>query len=108
MKENIDYTFVMPTANSGSDANFKFLIGDFKDVEFTVSGINVEENEETKEAFINFNFDVIDSAGISDLEKNEDFKNSIGSILISIVESQYDKWSAENENRADDSKTSDI
>ena len=82
--ENIDYSYVYPTTDDTS-VHIKLLTGDFKDTIFKYGKVNFKE--ENDEGYLQFDYDVIQSSVMKPkkLEKNEDFKNFIGNLLVEII-----------------------
>lgn len=89
LQENVDYRVIVPV-ESGTLANIEILNDQFKDVIFRYGKISVnEEKDET--ATLSFEYDVINAAGIENLEENEDFKNFLGDLISSILLDQIEK-----------------
>jgi hypothetical protein len=68
-------------------------ITDYEDVIFKYGKITVEENEKDDNASLQFDYDVLVSPNVpkEELEKDMDFKNVMGDILIHILEEQLQK-----------------
>lgn len=89
----------------GKDYAFRFLenegyhieinSGEFEGVKFKYGQTKLEEDEEKGEASLNFEYDVVDDNGFGNLQQNEEFKDTIGKILISIIEENIQKYSEE-------------
>ena len=84
MKEGIDYQYIYP-ANDDKTVHIKLLEGEYKDTIYKYGKVKVEEKDE--ECYLLFAYDVIQSPVMKPkkLEKNEDFKNHIGNILVEIM-----------------------
>ena len=84
MIEGIDYIYMTPASDPQS-VYIKLLEGEFKNTIFKYGKVRVEEKGD--EAYLRFEYDVIESsvAKPKKLEKNEDFKNHIGNLLIEII-----------------------
>lgn len=82
-----DFMFRFPSeTNKQEGYSIEFTAGDFAGVSFKYGEVSVQEDEEKQEASLVFEFDVIESNGIENLEQNEDFKNAMGNVLMSIIE----------------------
>lgn len=88
IQEGRDYAFRFNKDDENVNEGYYIELnsGDFDGVKFKYGKVSVEENEEKTEASLLFEYDVIDSNGIENLEKSEEFKNRIGDILLNIVE----------------------
>mgnify|MGYP003342282328 FL=1 len=84
MIEDIDYKFISP-ANDPSMVHIKLLDGEFKDTVFKFGKVKFEEKD--NEGYLHFDYDVLESTVMKPkkLEKNEDFKNFIGNMLVEII-----------------------
>lgn len=84
MIEGIDYNFLTPASDPGS-VYIKLIQGEYKDTVFKFGKVKVEEKDD--EAYLTFGYDVIESPVMKPkkLEKNEDFKNYIGNMLVEII-----------------------
>lgn len=83
-KEGVDYTLVIPeTQNDKIDV--KLLSGEFSGVIYNYGKVAVEENQEDESAHLVFEYEVIDSSGLENLEESAEFKNYIGDILVSMI-----------------------
>ena len=81
MREAIDYEYVVDEKDKTS-VHIKLLNGDYKDTIFKYGKVGVKEEDD--KAYLQFNFDVIESP-IKKLEKNLEFKNYIGDLLVDIM-----------------------
>jgi hypothetical protein len=79
--EGTDYEFIY--SEEDPEATVKLLSGEYSDVCIKFSNVSVKEDD--GEAYLNFNFDIIDANGSLFLEENLDFKNYMGDILTSII-----------------------
>ena len=84
MIENIDYVFISP-ASDPSMVHIKLLTGEFKETVFKFGKVKFEEKD--NEGYLHFDYDVLESTVMKPrkLEKNEDFKNHIGNMLVEII-----------------------
>lgn len=84
MIEGIDFNYLTPSNDPGS-VYIKLIEGQFKDTVFKFGKVRVEEKD--GEGYLHFAYDVIESKVMKPkkLEKNEDFKNYIGNMLVEII-----------------------
>lgn len=84
MIEGIDYCFIYPK-NDKESVNVKLLDGDYKDTIFKYGRVKFEEKND--EMHLLFAYDVLESPieKPRKLEKNEDFKNHIGNLLVELM-----------------------
>ena len=84
LTENIDYSYVYPTTDDTS-VHIKLLTGDFKDTIFKYGKVSFDEKDD--QGYLHFDYDVLQSTVMKPkkLEKNEDFKNCIGNLLVEII-----------------------
>jgi hypothetical protein len=105
MRESIDYEYVVDEKDKAS-VHIKLLNGEYKDTIFKYGKVGVKEEDD--KAYLQFNFDVIQSP-IKKLEKSLEFKNYIGDLLSTIITKQLDvEETYYDENRTDDIKESNI
>lgn len=95
MIEGIDFVYLYPQ-NDKNSVHIKFLDGPYEGVVFKYGKVKVEEKDD--EAYLQFAFDVIESKSVKPkkLEKNEEFKNYIGSMLIEIISNGLQEQLDEN------------
>ena len=84
MIEGIDYCFIYPK-NDGTAVHIKFLDGPYKDTVFKYG--KVKFKEENDQVYLLFAYDVLESPvkKPSKLEKDGDFKNYIGDLLVELM-----------------------
>ena len=84
MIEGIDYCFIYPK-NDKESVNIKLLEGEYKDIIFKYGKVKFEEKND--EMHLLFAYDVLESTidKPRKLEKNEDFKNYIGNLLVELM-----------------------
>jgi len=84
MIEGIDYCFIYPK-NDKESVNIKLLEGEYKDTIFKYGKVKFEEKND--EMHLLFAYDVLESTidKPRKLEKNEDFKNYIGNLLVELM-----------------------
>jgi hypothetical protein len=101
MIEGIDYCYIYPK-NDGTAVHIKFLDGPYKDTTFKYG--KVKFKEENDQVYLLFAYDVIESTidKPRKLEKDENFKNYIGDLLVEIMGSNIEQ------EIIDESGTSDI
>ena len=84
MIEGVDYCFIYPK-DDGTSVHIKFLEGPYKDTTFKYGKVKFEEKNE--QMYLLFAYDVIESVVDKPrkLEKNMEFKNYIGDMLVEIM-----------------------
>ena len=82
--EGTDYCFIYPK-DDGEAVHIKFLTGPYKDTVFKYG--KVKFKEENEQVYLLFAYDVIESTikKPRKLEKDEDFKNYIGDLLVELM-----------------------
>jgi len=90
MIENKDYVFIFPEEDKTS-THIKLLEGPYKDTIFKYG--KVKFKEESDGIHLLFAYDVIESTTDKPrkLEKNEDFKNYLGDLLVEIMSGNTDE-----------------
>jgi hypothetical protein len=106
MTEGIDYCFIYPKDDSTA-VNIKFLDGPYKNTIFKYG--KVKFKEENEQVYLLFAYDVLESPVMkpSKLEKDGDFKNYIGDLLVEIMSSDIEQEIID-ETGTNDSKESDL
>lgn len=90
-KEFVDYNFSVPESDDNSGLiNIKLASGDYSGVEYRYGKVSIEEDSERDNAYLTFEFDVVDSNEKENLEEDMQFKNHIGDILTSIMMKNID------------------
>jgi len=84
MIEGIDYCFIYPKDDKET-VQVKLLDGNYKDTVFKYGKVKFEEKND--EMHLLFAYDVLESTvdKPKKLEKNEDFKNYIGNLLVELM-----------------------
>lgn len=102
LTENIDYTYIFP-AKSDNEVHIKLLTGAFEGTIFKYGKVKFEEKND--EGYLHFAYDVIECKNVKPkkLEKNEDFKNYIGDLLLNIIANRLEE---SNENGTTDTEES--
>jgi hypothetical protein len=106
MIEGIDYCFIYPK-NDGTAVHIKFLDGPYKDTVFKYG--KVKFKEENEQVYLLFAYDVLESPvkKPSKLEKDIDFKNYIGDLLVELMSENMEQ-DIIDETGTDDSKESNL
>jgi hypothetical protein len=81
--EGVDFKFVIPEEVS-DNIDIKLLAGEYAGVVYRYGGVSIDEDPNNP--VLSFNYDIIDNNGNDDLESEDDFKNHIGNILVSLIE----------------------
>jgi len=102
--EGIDYCFIYPKED-GSAVHIKFLTGPYEDTVFKYG--KVKFKEENEQVYLLFAYDVLESkvGKPKKLEKDNDFKNYIGDLLVQLMSSNIEQEIID-ETGTDDSKES--
>ena len=89
MTEGVDYCFIYPKDDSTA-VHIRFLQGPYKDTVFKYGKVKIKE--ESDGVHLLFAYDVLESQvkKPAKLEKDEDFKNYIGDLLVEIMSSNMD------------------
>jgi len=106
MTEGIDYCFIYPKDDKSS-VHIRFLEGPYKDTIFKYG--KVKFKEENEQVYLLFAYDVLESTvkKPSKLEKDDDFKNYIGDLLVEIMSSNMEQ-EVVDETGTDDLKESNL
>jgi uncharacterized protein YwqG len=89
MIEGIDYCFIYPKEDEAA-VHIKLLDGPYKDTTYKYGRVSFEEKDE--QVYLQFKFDVIESTiKTKTLEKDLDFKNYIGDLLVEIMSSNIEQ-----------------
>jgi hypothetical protein len=90
MIEGIDYCYIYPKDDKTA-VNIKFLEGPYKDTIFKYG--KVKFKEENDQVYLLFAYDVLESPvkKPAKLEKDSDFKNYIGDLLVEIMSSNIEQ-----------------
>jgi len=101
MIEGIDYCFIYPKDDKET-VQVKLLDGDYKNTIFKYGKVKFEEKND--EMHLLFAYDVLESTvdKPKKLEKNEDFKNYIGNLLVELMSANMET------EIVDETRTSDI
>lgn len=103
LMDNVDFKFVV----SDKDTNYvhiEILTGEYANTIFKFGKVGIEEKG--TEAFLQFDYEVI-SSPIKKVDRDIEFKNYIGDILLNIVLSKLDiEEGYYDENGTDDTEES--
>ena len=90
MIEGVDYCFIYPKDDETA-VHIRFLEGPYKDTTFKYG--KVKFKEENEQIYLLFAYDVIESSvdKPKKLEKDTDFKNYIGNLLVEIMGSSIEQ-----------------
>jgi hypothetical protein len=90
MDEGVDYCFIYPKDDK-TTVNIKLLQGPYKDTIFKYG--KVKFKEENDQVYLLFAYDVLESnvSKPSKLEKDDDFKNYIGDLLVELMSSNIEQ-----------------
>ena len=90
MIEGIDYCFIYPKDDQQS-VHIRLLDGPYKDTIFKFGKVKFEEKND--QMYLLFGYDVLESKvdKPSKLEKDTDFKNYIGDLLVEIMGSNIEQ-----------------
>jgi hypothetical protein len=90
MLEGIDYCFIYPKEDAQS-VHIRLLQGQYKDTLFKYGKVKFEEKDD--QMYLLFGYDVIESSvdKPKKLEKDSDFKNYIGDLLVEIMSSNIEQ-----------------
>ena len=90
MVEGVDYCFIYPKHDDQA-VHIKLLDGPYKDVVFQYGRVKFEEKDE--QVYLLFNYFVIESPNVKVkiLEKDNDFKNYIGDMLVEVMSSNIEQ-----------------
>lgn len=106
MIEGTDFTYIYPK-NDKDSVHIKLLEGPYKDTVFKYG--KVKFKEENDQVYLLFAYDVLESSVSkpSKLEKDGDFKNYLGDLLVEIMSGNLEQ-DIIDETGTDDSKESDL
>jgi len=84
MIEGIDYCFIYPK-DDAQTVHIRLLVGEYKDTVFKFGKVKFEEKND--QMYLLFAYDVLEStvSKPKKLEKDADFKNYIGDLLVEIM-----------------------
>jgi hypothetical protein len=89
-KEGIDFNYVIPETE-GTTVGIKLLTGEYSDTVYQYGKVKFEE-EKGGAIYLQFVYNVLETPLEKDvLEKDMNFKNHIGDVLVSIMSNNIDK-----------------
>jgi len=89
MIEGVDYCFIYPKEDEET-VHIKLLDGPYKDTTYKYGRVGFEEKND--QVYLQFKFDVIESSiKKNKLEKDNDFRNYIGDLLVEIMSSNIEQ-----------------
>lgn len=106
MLEGTDYCFIYPKEDEQT-VHIKFLQGPYKDTVYKYG--KVKFKEENEQVYLLFAYDVLESpvAKPKKLEKDLDFKNYIGDLLVDLMSANLEQ-DIIDETGTDDSQESNL
>jgi hypothetical protein len=106
MIEGLDYCYIYPKDDVQS-VHIRLLEGPYKDTIFKYGKVKFEEKND--QMYLLFGYDVLESTvgKPKKLEKDADFKNYLGDLLVEIMGSNIEQ-EVIDETRADDIKEPDL
>jgi hypothetical protein len=106
MTEGIDYCFIYPKDDAAA-VHIRLLDGKYKDTVFKYGKVKFKEEDE--QMYLLFAYDVIESVVDKPrvLEKDADFKNYLGDLLVEIMSSNIEQ-EVIDETGTDNIKESDL
>ena len=95
LTEGIDYIYLFPE-NDKQSVHINLLDGKYKGTTFKYGNVKFEEKDD--QGYLLFDYNVIESTGMKPkkLEKDEDFKNFIGNMLIEFISNRLQEEMNEN------------
>ena len=95
----IDYRYVVPEQENAR-MNIEILAGEYKGTIYKYGQVKLDESDPNN-VYLNFVFDIVETPlGKNVIEKDLNFKNKIGDILVNVLETQLkldDKEEADDE-----------
>ena len=90
MVEGIDYCYIYPKDDKTA-VNIKFLTGQYEETVFKYGKVKLKEEDD--QVYLLFAYDVLESPvkKPAKLEKDSDFKNYIGDLLVEIMSSNIEQ-----------------
>jgi len=86
LTEGVDYAYIVPS-DKETTVHLKLLNGIFKDTIYQYGKVKFDEDKETGDIYLKFVYNIVETPlNAEELEKDLNFKNKIGDILVSIME----------------------
>lgn len=86
---NKDYKFVI--AEEDPIISIQILKGKYKDVVYNYGKVAIENKEELDIIQLNYDYEILESAGHEHLHKDMEFRYFIGDILVDILSNDNDE-----------------
>jgi len=97
MIEGVDYCYIFPD-NDKESIHIRLLSGQYEGVVYKYGKVGVVEEDD--KAYLQFNYDVIESS-IEGIEEDTNFKNAIGDLLTHLMTKQLNNEGSVDEDRTD-------
>jgi len=92
LKEGLDYNYVIPKTED-TTVGIKLLSGKYTDTVYQYGKVKFNE-EKDGAIYLQFVYNVLETSfDVASLEKDPDFKNHIGDILVNIISQNLEKGS---------------
>jgi hypothetical protein len=89
-KEGVDFNYVIPESED-TTIGIKLLTGKYVDTVYQYGKVKFDEDK-SGDIYLSFIYNIIETPMVKEeLEKSDDFKNSIGDILVSIISENMNK-----------------
>ena len=90
LKEGVDWNYVIPETE-GTTVGIKLLVGKYAGTTYQYGKVGFDE-QKNGDIFLKFIYNIIETTLDKEkLQKDDEFKNYIGDILVSIMEQNMDK-----------------
>lgn len=90
LSEGKDYEFIVPE-DKGTTIHIRIKEGVYKDTKYQYGKVAFDEQSDGA-VYLKFIYNIVESnSNKEELEKDEDFKNYIGDILVNIMSQNLDK-----------------
>lgn len=90
LSEGVDYEFVVPE-DEGTTIHIRLKTGQYKDTTYQYGKVGFDEQSDGA-IYLKFIYNIVESPLDKEkLEKDDDFKNYIGDILVNIMSQNLDK-----------------
>jgi hypothetical protein len=97
MIEGVDYCYIFSEEDK-QNVHIKLLSGKYEGVVYKYGKVGVVEEDD--KAYLQFNYDVIESP-IEGIEEDTNFKNAIGDLLTHLMMKQLNNEGSVDEDRTD-------
>ena len=90
LKEGVDWNYIVPE-DKGTTIHLKLISGPYSDTIYQYGKVQTEEAPDGA-LYLKFIYNIVEtSLNKDELEKNEDFKNYIGDVLVNIMTQNLEK-----------------